>query len=120
MNVADYITARARADTLLAALQNLSELGLFKGALQEVDAVAGSAAAESNVDEGATLTWDLGSFKKAAQSIPGPVKAIFNTDGTVDPSTAQMVAWIAEMTSGEVTISDGEIASAFIRGILDK
>ena len=118
--VADYTAARLRADSVLAALQNISELGIFKDSLQEVSAISGSAAAASNVDEGATLTWDIGSFKKASQAIPGPVKAIFNADSTVDLANAAVLAWEVEMVSGEVTISDGEVAINLVRGTLDK
>jgi hypothetical protein len=53
--------------------------------------------------------------------VPGPINAIFNADGTVNLTHAAVAAFVANfLTGGDFTFSDGEQATAVIRGTLDK
>lgn len=117
---ADYATARANADLVLAAAQNWTEGYVAKESLAEVSDIAGAFTAGANVDEGATMQFSLGGTKKASISFPMPLKSTINSDSTVDLTDALVLAFTGLITGGNVLISDGESATAVIKGKLDK
>lgn len=116
----DFASARTIADTHLAALQNLVAGGTLQDQLSEISALAGVPAAGSNVDEGVTFQWDLGSGKTASTTLPMVLKSVLNTDGTVDTADALVTAFAFGYVNGDIKVSDGETVSALIGGRLDK
>lgn len=117
---ADYTTARANADLLLSAAQNLTEGYVAKDILSEVEDIAGAVTAGANVDEGASLQFSLGGTKTATLSFPMPIAGVRNVDGTIDILNAAVSAFTGLFTGGNVYISDGENAVDIIRGVLDR
>lgn len=117
---ADYAAARIVADAVLVAFQNWSDLGVVEVRLTEVDAVAGVAGPNSNVDRGATMQFDLGAGQTASLNFPSPIVSTINSDRSVKLAEAVVLAWTTLFTGGSLTLSDGDSTTSVIKGTLDK
>lgn len=73
---ADYATARAAADALLTDLQNATNAAIYREALTEVNQVAGTANAGSNVFLVASATVTKLNSEKANFKLYSPVAAM--------------------------------------------
>jgi hypothetical protein len=120
---ADLVAYLAVVDTVMTALESVTDLGVSRCDLVITAVDAGFAAvANSNIDVGATFsgyTTD-GNGKKASFKLPGIKDALVSDDGTV-PITGDIATFLANFeAAGDCLISDGETIDSWIKGVLDK
>lgn len=123
LEAADYTAAATLTTQFTSLYQDVTELHLFETRLVEEDAIAGAPIGGSNVDAGMSITAQLATpNKKASIQIPSPVAAVINPDGTIDVTGTEMAALLVAYTQATnyITASDGEVVTAFIKGVLDK
>jgi len=123
VNAADFASAQAFVPGFVTAYQAVTELQLYETRLTDIAQYAGAPAGGSNIDEGMTLSVQLDTpGKKGSVKVPSPVAAVINPDATIDLTDALMVALEGLYTSGvtDLTASDGETVTGFIKGTLDK
>ena len=120
VDLLDEATALASAAALATALANLTELDILAYSVGQRIVYTDTPDAGANRDEGVTFTMrKLDNFKGSIK-VPGPVNSIFNADGSVDLTDAIVTGFINSFLSGaDWTFSDGEQASAIIKGELD-
>ena len=95
-----------------------AEVLYYSIAQEIVEADAGGATA--NVDEGITLTVLKADNKKATIKVPCPVPGLTDGQGNVDLTNALVTAYFENFTSaGDWTVSDGELATSMVKGVLD-
>ena len=116
----DYATAMASATGFVQDLLDVSLMGMTSFSLATKVANISAAEAGANVDVGATITALKADGDKAPLKIPHPLPAAINPDGTIDLTETAMAAFLANYTSGNVLISDGETVTSFLSGKLDK
>lgn len=112
---ADYATARAAADDFLTDAQAITDAHLFKETLAEVNLIAGTSAATSNVFERISATTDLGSNKKYNLQLPSPIAGVFSGNALIITGT-EWVNYTANLGAGLWEVSDGEHIVGTIRG----
>jgi hypothetical protein len=115
-----FTAARLIADTVLAAVQGWTDLAVVKEELVESDAIVAVAGANSNVDRGATMQFDTGGGTTASINFPSPLVSTINPDRSVDLANGLVAAWTAPYLAGDITVSDGELVLAVIKGTLDR
>lgn len=119
----DHATALADAASFVAATAPMTRCGIVKWRLwQDVD-YATAVVPGANKAAGLTMVWELspaGSEKLAPTKLPAPFEAHFDSNGNLDLADAAVLAYAAQMTSGNVLISDGEVAVELKKGTLDK
>lgn len=116
----DYPTALSDAAAMIASLEAYIGAGVLKYSVSTVTFENETPAAGSNIDEGATFQFDLGSGKTASLKIPSPDTGSVNTDRSIDLSDALVAALLAHWTAGPFLISDGETAVGPLKGTLDR
>lgn len=117
----DEATALASAAALAADLAAISELDILYYSVGQRIVFTDAVTAGANVDEGVTFTLRKEDNYKGSIKVPGPENSIFQADGSVILSDANVVAFIANfLTGGDWTFSDGEQATALLKGVLDK
>lgn len=114
--------ALAAMTAYYADLEAVTELGIVEAKLSAKDVSgASAAAANSNVDTGASFTCSMSGGGEAAHHIPGfPIsKAI--AGGSIPVDDADVVAYFANfLTGGSLRFADGEYVTAILRGQMDK
>jgi hypothetical protein len=100
-------------------VQDVTKLHVYKHQTVIEGQIAGAPEAGANRDEGMTISVLLdGGLKKASINIPGPIDAIRNPDGTIDITSAVMLA-LEDNYQTSILISDGELSDSFIKATLD-
>lgn len=117
---ATFTAARVITDAFLLAIQNWTDLAVVEERLTEIDPIAAAAGANSNIDRGATMQFDLGAGKTASLNFPSPLVSTINPDRSVDLADPLVSAWTAPFIAGDLTLSDGDVAIGVIKGTLDK
>lgn len=113
---ADYATARAAADAMLAAAQALTDAYIYKDSLAETTLIVGAASASSNVFERASATTVLDTpGKKYNLVMPAPVEAVFSGNSLLVDSLL-WTNFTDNLAIGEFTVSDGEHVDGTISG----
>ena len=120
ITAADFAAARLIATNNLTTIQAIVLGAVIKETLAEQNFIGGVPGAGANVDTGATFTWDMGSGKTASTNLPMPVPAIINVDRSINLADANVLAWTANYTDGDILVSDGEVVQSVIHGELDK
>jgi hypothetical protein len=121
ISAATFADAQTARDAFVTDYQAVTELSVVESRLTETDLFATVVVGTANRDEGMTISAQLDTpNKKASIQVPGPVRAIRNSDGTIDIDNVLMTNLLANYTSGAITASDGEAVDAFIRATLDK
>lgn len=117
----DEAAALAAASALAADLAALTELNILYYTIGQRVVYSDVVVPGANVDEGVTFTLRKADNYKGSIKVPGPINAIFQSDGSVVLSNAIVVDFIANfLAGGNWTFSDGEQASELLRGVLDK
>ena len=116
----DLAAAQAVLDTQAIALADISEAEILWLSLSDVTVYADSVTVGANIDEGATVQVRKADNQLATVKIPAPVNSIFNADSTLDLTNALVIAYFAQFLTGEIRVSDGELATQVVRGKLDK
>lgn len=116
----DFPTALINADAFVVSLAAAMGADILVYCVSDDVLFTDSVTAGANLDEGITISVDLGGGKRAALKIPTPEGAYINTDGTVDMANALITAVEAHYTAGKVLISDGETVLDFLSGKLDR
>ena len=120
VNAADIAAAITTFLGYLGDLATLSELDIIKYKVSSEDVFADTVTAGANVDEGATFSFQKTNGDKVAVKVPGPVASVRNPDGTINIGAVAVTDWAAHFLSGDIRVSDGEIATALLSGKLDK
>jgi len=117
--LAEYIAA---ADALIAAIEDISDMGLRKGEITITVPGASFAVTENaNKDVGATVSgWVYdGDGKKASHKWPHPKAATVGADGSI-AVTGLVATYLALFENGgDFNLSDGEQIDAWIKATLD-
>lgn len=74
----------------------------------------------SNLDTGATFQVQLALGGRASHHIPGFPLSLVGAEGKIDVAGAEVAAYFAHFTGGDLRLSDGEAISSVIKGSLDK
>ena len=119
MVATDQPTAVTQAEAFMDDMAPITELNILSYTVMERVVYSDSVTAGANRDEGITFSVRTADNEKATVKIPGPTNAILTSDGTVNLSDADVVAFIAHYTSGEILVDDGEVVTAFLSGRLD-
>ena len=115
----DQPTAVTQAGAFMDDLAPITELDILSYTVSERVVYTDTVTAGANRDEGVTFSVRTADNEKATVKIPGPTNAILGADGSVNLSDADVAAFIAHYTSGEILVDDGEVVSAFLSGRLD-
>jgi len=119
--MADYDAAVAAAAALATDLANLTELDILAYRVSGRTVYTDTVDAGANRDEGVTFQLRKVDNFKDDIKVPGPINAIFNSDGSVNLTHAAVTAFISNfLTGGDFVFSDGEQATALLKGSLDK
>ena len=116
----DIATAITNAGLFATSLADVMEAEILNYSVAARVAYTDTVGANANLDEGITISCDLGAGKRAALKIPSPKNSVLNGDGTVDLTDAAITALESHYLSGDVLISDGEIVLDFLSGKLDR
>lgn len=121
VDLADEAAALAAAAGLATDLANLTELDILAYNVSQRVVYTDTVTAGANRDEGVTFTLRKVDNYNDDLKVPGPINAIFDANGNVDPVNAAVAAFISNfLTGGDFTFSDGEQATALVKGTLDK
>lgn len=119
--MADYDAAVAAAAGLATDLANLSELDILAYNVSGRTVYTDTVDVGANKDEGVTFTMRKVDNYNDDIKVPGPLNAIFDTNGNVLPANGLVTAFLANfLVGGDFTFSDGEQAQNLVRGSLDK
>lgn len=119
-NLADYPAVVAAAAAFLADLQAITGMGVLRYTITQEFSVLSGATLGANKDAGITLSVRKADSRRDNLKIPGPELSIILPDGTVDIADAIVTGYFANFTtSGDWTLSDGEIATEILSGRLD-
>lgn len=115
-------TAQAAVATLVTNLEAITDLGVVIVTYSNADDTEASAAdAASNIDTGATFRCRLDNGKIAAHKVPGFPLSKVQTGGNIDVEDADVAAYFANFeAAGAFTLSDGQVITAVLSGMLDK
>lgn len=116
----DHADALAKAAAFNTDLVPLTKMRVLSYDVAQTIIVSDTADAGSNKDAGATFSVRKADNKLAPHRVPDPIASVINADGTIDLAAAEVVAYFANLLSGDVRISDGEVATEIVRGTLDK
>lgn len=119
----DFLTAQAEMAAVVSAYAAMCEAGIVSSRVWEDTDVATVIVAGSNIDEGATFSWELNTLlsgKKAATKVPAPNKVIFDANGSMDLTNALVLAVETVFLNGIVQISEKETPVDLLSGKLDK
>jgi hypothetical protein len=120
-DMADFDAAVTAAGDLAADIAGLSELDVLAYTVSQRTAYTDTVTAGANKDEGVTFTMRKADNRNDDIKVPGPINAIFNTQGQADMANAAVTAFLANfLTGGDFTFSDGEQAIEAIKGTLDE
>lgn len=111
------------AALIAAELQEVMDGHIESYFVTGVNNIAGTPVAGSNVDTGVTVSCLMADTSKAALKWPTPKAAIFNPDGSLDLTNADVidVEALFQAGLGQVAyLSDGETLDSFLSGSLDK
>ena len=106
---------------LITDLEAVTDLGVVSVTYSEKDvSEASAAAANSNVDEGATFRLRLADGGIASHKVPGFPIAKVGGNRAIDPTDADVVAYFENFeAAGTFTLSDGEVITAILSGTFD-
>jgi len=115
-------TAQTAVGLLITSLEAVTDLGVVIVTYSNADDTeASAAAANSNVDTGATFRCRLDDGKIAAHKIPGFPLAKVATGGGIDVTDVDVAAYFDHFkAAGAFTLSDGQVITAVLTGTLDK
>lgn len=118
--IADFAAAMALAAAVLADLQAITGMGVLRYTITQEFSVLSGATAGANKDAGITLSVRKADSRRDTLKIPSPESSYLLPDGTVDITDAIVTDWFANFTTaGDLTLSDGEVASELLSGHLD-
>jgi len=119
--MADETAALAAAAALATDLGNLTELDILAYSVAQRVVYTDTVVAGANKDEGVTFTLRKVDNFNDDIKVPGPINSIFDSNGNVIATDAAVTAFLANfLTGGDFTFSDGEQATALVKGTLDK
>lgn len=106
---------------LIADLEAITDLGVVSINYSEKDvSEASAAAANSNVDTGATFRLRLADGGVASHKIPGFPIAKVGGNRAIDPEDSDVVAYFDNFkAAGAFTLSDGEVITDVLSGSFD-
>jgi hypothetical protein len=115
-------TAQAAVAELVTDLEAVTDLGVVKVTYSLGDVTeASSPAAGANCDVGATFRTRLDTGKIAAHKIPGFDATKADSGGNIPVDDADVVAYFANfLDAGAFTVSDGDVITEVLTGMLDK
>lgn len=114
---ADNATAVAATSALLADLQAATQAHIYKQELTEVSDIAGAAPGTATVFLRATSTVTLvGKTDKANFTLPAPAATINPSGSTFDSSAVAWTNLMANFSTGNWTISDGNHIASTLDG----
>lgn len=120
-NLTDFAAAQTAANGLISDLQGVTMARVLAYSISQRTVVSDAVSAGANIDEGVTIQGLKADNYQAPVKIPAPTAALWNSDGTVDMTNAELIAYLANFETGnEFTISDGEQVGSWIGGTLDK
>lgn len=120
VDAVDFTIAGTKAGALASAMANLMEAEILAYSVGQDTDYSDTVDTGANLDEGITITCDLGAGKTAPLKIPSPVNGVLNADGTVDMTDVLITSLESQYIAGDVLISDGEVALGFLSGKLDR
>ena len=119
--IADETEALAAAAALATDLGNLTELDILAYTVSPRVVYTDVVVPGANRDEGVTFQLRKVDNYKDDIKVPGPINSIFDGEGSVILTDAAVTAFIANfLTGGDFVFSDGEQATALLKGSLDK
>lgn len=119
--LADETEALAAAAALATDLGNITELDILSYTVSQRIVYTDTVVAGANRDEGVTFQLRKSDNFLGTIKVPGPINSIFQSDGSVILTDAAVSAFISNfLTGGDFTFSDGEQATAVVKGSLDK
>ena len=115
------VQAAIDMNLLVTDLEAISDLGVVSITYSEKDTTeAIAAAADSNVDVGATFRVRLAGGGVASHKVPGFPIAKVGGNRAIDPGDADVAAYFANfLAAGAFTLSDGEIVTEVLSGTYD-
>lgn len=120
-DMADFDAAVTAAGDLAADIAGLSELDVLAYTVSQRTPYTDTVTAGANKDEGVTFTMRKADNRNDDIKVPGPINAIFNSQGQADMANAAVTAFLANfLVGGDFTFSDGEQATEAVKGTLDE
>lgn len=121
-DVADEAALLTDAATYVTAYQAMTKLGVESYAYSRSVAVNEVPDAGSNVDPGATFTFNSALPIDPTVKVPDPVEAIKDGSGAIDLTDAIVTTWFAVYQPGtaRVNLNNPTQPTSIRRGILDK
>lgn len=122
--LADYVM---NAETLLTALDTITDLSIVKAAIATDDGLTWNTKdpGTSNVDVGATFSGWVGGTpgKKASLKVPGIDLSYVGAQGVIDVTDVDIFAYLdlfGDPPDNKFKVSDGEYIETWIQGTLDR
>lgn len=120
-DLVDVAAANTAAAGLVTDLEAVTGAKVLAYTVSERTVVTDSVTSGANVDEGLTISGYKADNYQTVVRVPAPETATWLADGTVDMSNADVQAYLGNFQStGDFTVSDGEVIDSWIGGKLDK
>lgn len=117
---ATHVAAEVVRDAFLPDIANVTECDVVSSTLSENIAYADSVTAGANVDAGAIYRYSNSGGVKSPDRVPSPEAATILSNGSIDTTEVNVIAFVANFTGGDVLLSDGEVMVASHGGYLER